>query len=83
MGLSPAEFDSIYLAYRQREETMSREAWERSRMVAWAAIRPHSKPSTKPTDILQFPWDEKHERPTAKPQKSTKKRFELISKRWQ
>jgi hypothetical protein len=84
MGLSPAEFDSIYQAYKEKETTRNRESWEQARMMSWAAIRPYAKANTKPSDVMKLPWDKKKETSSKRPApKSTKERFEQISKKWQ
>ncbi|MEO0573208.1 MAG: hypothetical protein AAF039_15990 [Bacteroidota bacterium] len=38
---------------------LERDAWERTRMVMWAAITPHTKKETKlsPMDVMELPWD--------------------------
>lgn len=45
-------------AYMRGMELREREAWERTRRVMWAALRPHTrKEDFEPTDVIKFPWE--------------------------
>ena len=37
----------------------SRESWEQTRLLAYMTAQVNSTKTIKPTDILQFEWDEK------------------------
>ena len=46
----------------EAREQMEREKWERSRLVAYYAVIPHTdskKGNRRMTDLIPFPWDKK------------------------
>lgn len=67
IGLDPAVFWSLSLTewlhvqrgYLFREEMAERHEWERARMVAYFAVKPHVKRGTLQTvgSIIRFPWE--------------------------
>lgn len=82
------EFDAIWRAWKDAEEARTRDAWERTRLLAAITIQPHVKRKLTPQKLVPLPWD----KPTGKarskkqsaPQLSAterRKRFEDIAKR--
>ena len=45
-------------AYMRGLHLRERDEWERTRMMMWAAIMPHSKKKLEYQDIMKFAWDE-------------------------
>ena len=71
-------FDINLLASRLEE--VERDEWERTRMMMWAVLAPHSKKKQGPEEIITFPW-EKHNagEPAAV---TTKEQFEQAFKKF-
>lgn len=53
--ITPRSFANMLEGYEARE----RSKWERTRLMMWAALVPHTKQNTQlaPIDVLPLPWD--------------------------
>lgn len=61
--LTPIEFEAVAQAWRDRDEWLRREAWERARTSATICVSPWSKHSLQPRQVLPLPWDsQSHEK---------------------
>lgn len=52
-------------------EDAEREAWERTRFLAYSQVQCNSTKKIKPTDVLKFKWDGE-----VKKERTTKEQFE-------
>ncbi|MCM1022417.1 MAG: hypothetical protein NC403_09470 [Muribaculaceae bacterium] len=77
------EFESICEAWRKMNEQQTREAWERTRLLATICIQPHIKKKITPKQLMPLPWDKKATRRKAPKQtaEEKQKRFEDVAKR--
>ncbi len=55
------EFQCIYDAWRESQEELARDEWERARTVAFICIGPYVSKNTSVKDILHLPWDNETE----------------------
>ncbi len=66
-------------------ESRSRDAWERTRIMAAISIQPHIKNKITPKQLLPMPWDDKKAE-MRKPRRLTteeqRKRFERLTDRF-
>lgn len=46
------------MSWRERQESFSRDAWERARWLGTVSVQPHVRRSLSPRDLLKLPWDE-------------------------
>lgn len=82
-GLTPEQFAQTCEAWNEARENNRREGWERARMAAAIIVQPHCKKALKPTDIIHFPWDERHEERVPRMTKEEQlKRMEELRKEW-
>lgn len=53
--MTPRTFANLLEGYEARE----RSKWERTRLMMWAALVPHTKTNIQitPADVLPLPWD--------------------------
>lgn len=77
------EFDAICRAWREHEDAATRDAWERTRLLAAITIQPHVKKKVTPRQLVQ-PWDstaarQKQSAPQLSPSER-RKRFEKLIK---
>lgn len=63
--LTPEEFRSVCKSYAEHEESETRDAWTRMRMLACITIQPHVRQGMTPERLLPLPWD-KPKSPTQK-----------------
>lgn len=86
MSMTRDEFYEITLrewlakvrGYSSRIDQQRKDFWEGVRMVAHAAILPHSKKKIKPTDIVKLPWDKSNISPPL-----GKEELQELIKKWQ
>lgn len=66
--LDMEELGDILKAWAEREETLYRDRWERTRFLAHCLLSPYQKKGKKlkPADIARFPWDAGQEKEQAK-----------------
>ena len=66
--LDVEELGCIIKAWSEREESLYRDRWERTRFMAHCFLSPYQKKGKKlkPTDIVRFPWDSGKEMEKAK-----------------
>lgn len=57
--LTREEFDVACKMFRNRQESRSRDDWERMRLLATICIQPHVKNKITPSKLIPFPWDRK------------------------
>lgn len=51
------EFQAVLKAYREREEMMCHEEWERMRLHAVMTMQPHCGKKLDPKKVLPFEWE--------------------------
>lgn len=63
-ALELQDLSLILEAWAKRREAEYEASWERTRFLALTMLTPYTKKGKKlrPTDIIQFPWDEKPKR---------------------
>ena len=57
-SLTPGEWHEVCRSWRERQESVSRDAWERTRWLGTVSVQPHVRKSLSPRDLLRLPWDE-------------------------
>jgi len=57
--LTPRSFNNKLIGFNNRNQTLSQNYWEQTRMIVHATLSPHSKKKLKPKEIMPFPWDTK------------------------
>lgn len=79
------EFESIYKAWHEMEESRYRSAWERGRTLATIIIQPHLSKKITPRQLLPLPWDKQKSNPTPEAPELTpeqrRQRFEEVARR--
>ena len=79
------EFESIYKAWHDMEESRYRSAWERGRTLAAIIIQPHLSKKITPRQLLPLPWDKQKSNSTPEAPELTpeqrRQRFEEVSRR--
>lgn len=56
-SLTPKEWRSVCLRWRERRDVESRERWEQVRWLGLFALQPHVRKRLTPEDVLSYPWD--------------------------
>lgn len=78
------EFESICRAWREMNDSRTRDSWERARTVAAICIQPHVKRRISPRQLIPLPWDKEKEIPRSEARELTaeekRKRFEELIK---
>lgn len=54
---TPFEFSKIVEQAQKKEEERVKLSWNQTRFLALTNLSPYSKKALKPTDIMEFPWD--------------------------
>lgn len=76
------EFESICRAWREMNDSRTRDAWERARTIATICIQPHVKKRISPRQLIPLPWDSKKEILRSEAHELTaeekRKRFEYV-----
>lgn len=54
---TPQEFEAIVQAWTESRLADQREAWERSRLIAYMAAAPHLSRKMTPRQLIPLPWD--------------------------
>ena len=78
------EFEHICKAWREMTDSLNREQWERTRLLAAITIQPHIRKRITPRQLLPLPWDQKQSRDDKIPEltdEEKRKRFEEIAHR--
>lgn len=81
---TPSEFRSIYESWRKREESMARQAWERTRTEVTAIFQIVSEQKLDKHELMPFEWDRKDNKdtqPAKKTAPSTRERVEELKER--
>lgn len=52
------EFEHICKAWREMTDSLNREQWERTRLLAAITIQPHIRKRITPRQLLPLPWDQ-------------------------
>lgn len=55
--LTPDEFTAVADAWREHDDLLRREEWERMRLLATITIQPHVRRKLKASELLPFPWE--------------------------
>lgn len=58
-SLSLEEWEAVVAEIHERETTLMRGDWERTRQIVYATLSPHLKEHTTITDLMPLPWDDK------------------------
>lgn len=77
---TPLEFESIYNAWHEHEESVIQEEWERVRLATTILLQPNSKKRLYPKDVMKLPWDTE-KRLSVVDKDEARKRFEKIMKK--
>ena len=56
---TPRSFHNKLVGFKNYNEKVSQNAWERTRLIVHSTIAPHSKQKLKPKELMPFPWDNK------------------------
>lgn len=51
------EFEAVYSAWAEGEESRNRDRWERLRLHASITIQPHVRKRIIPRQLIPLPWD--------------------------
>ncbi len=58
-GLTPREFYNLISGYREKELEKQKQAWSRARLQMYYSVLGYAdQKKLKPSDLLQFPWEE-------------------------
>lgn len=74
--LTPDEFNSVFKAYLDQEQSQHKDNWERMRMLACITIQPHVKNKLTPQKLLPLSWDNRRKSNKAKTEHITAKEAE-------
>ena len=58
LQLTPEEFEAVLAQYARLREEQMHTGWEQARMIAFAAVAPHTSRLRGPEDLMRFPWEE-------------------------
>ena len=58
LQLTPEEFEAVLAQYARLREEQMHTGWEQARMIAFAAVAPHTSRLRGPEDLVRFPWEE-------------------------
>lgn len=58
LQLTPEEFEAVLAQYARLREEQMHAGWEQARMIAFAAVAPHTSRLRGPEDLVRFPWEE-------------------------
>ena len=86
LQLTPEEFEAVLAQYARLREEQMHTSWEQARMIAFAAVAPHTSRLRQPEDLMPFPWDKKVTERTEVPRMTIEERRRLIdelSAKWQ
>ena len=86
LRLTPEELEAVLKHHAQYREEQMQTGWEQARMIAFAAVAPHTSRLRRPEDLIPFPWDEKATERTEAPRMTIEERRQLIdelSAKWQ
>ena len=85
LQLTPEEFEAVLAQYARLREEQHRADWERARMIAFAAVAPHTSRLRGPEDLVRFPWEEETEERPKAPRMTIEERRRLmdeLSAKW-
>lgn len=85
LQLTPEEFEAVLAQYARLREEQHRADWERARMIAFAAVAPHTSRLRGPEDLVRFPWEEETEERPKAPKMTIEERRRLmdeLSAKW-
>jgi len=57
LSLTPVQFFNTIEGFRNLEKARNRTSWEQARLVALTVAQVNSTKTVKPTDIIEFDWD--------------------------
>ena len=86
LQLTPEELEAVLKHHSQYREEQMQTGWEQARMIAFAAVAPHTSRLRRPEDLIPFSWDEKATERTKAPRMTIEERRRLIdelSAKWQ
>ena len=80
--LTPREFQAAYDSWAEGREALTRDSWERMRMLATITIQPHVRKKLRADELLPLPWDGKGKSEAAEVSaEEDKERLERLVKR--
>ena len=71
LQLTPEEFEAVLAQYARLREEQMHTGWEQARMIAFAAVAPHTSRLRGPEDLVRFPWEEEETEERLKAPKMT------------
>lgn len=80
---TPSEFSRIHGSWAEREYRLSREAWERTRVIASFLIPQYNyltKSRKSAKQMLPFPWDDDNEKAAPKGGSSVERMSEILAR---
>ena len=85
LQLTPEEFEAVLAQYARLREEQMHAGWEQARMIAFAAVAPHTSRLRGPEDLVRFPWEEETEERPKAPRMTIEERRRLmdeLSAKW-
>ena len=77
--LTPRSFNNKLIGFNKKNEQISQNHWEQTRLIVHGTIAPHSKHRVKPQELMPFPWDSKNK---VKKDVATKEQIQEVLKRY-
>lgn len=77
--LTPRSFNNKLIGFNNKNEQISQNQWEQTRLIVHGTIAPHSKHRVKPQELMPFPWDHKNK---AKKNIATKEEIKQVLERY-
>jgi hypothetical protein len=56
-SLTYREFMNTVMGFEEKNNQNTKQLWEMTRKIMYAALYPHSKPGLKDHEVLEFPWE--------------------------
>ena len=78
LRLTPEELEAVLKHHAQYREEQMQTGWEQARMIAFAAVAPHTSRLRGPEDLVRFPWEEETEERPKAPKMTIEERRKLI-----
>jgi hypothetical protein len=77
--LTPRSFNNKLIGFNKKNEQLSQNHWEQTRLIVHGTIAPHSKHKVKPQELMPFPWDSKNK---VKKDVASKEHIEEVLKKY-
>jgi len=79
-ALTPSEYEAVCKAWRDEQENIMRDDWERMRLSTVIGIQPHLKKKIAAEKLIPFPWEKHKTEAPQVPAEEARKRFERLTK---